>query len=171
MKPASVRELKQELRERSSQELLEICLRLSKFKKENKELLTYLLFDSSDESTFIANVKKHLDEEFDDINRSNVYFIKKRVRKVLRTLKKYARYSSKKETEVELLLYFCEKLYSFSPSIKNDKVLRNLYERQLLQIRKIIPLLHEDLQHDYSIELNELELTKVISLKKSIHKI
>ena len=157
MKPASVRELKQELQERSPQELLEICLRLSKFKKENKELLSYLLFESSDEAAYVENVKKHLDGEFEKINKSNIYFIKKSVRKILRTLKKYARYSTKKETEVELLLYFCEKTISFSPSIKRDKVLRSLYDRQILQLKKIISGLHEDLQYDYHLELENLE--------------
>ena len=159
MKSASVREIKQELQHRSSQELLEICLRLSKFKKENKELLTYLLFESADEATYIENVKQQLDEQFDQINRSNFYFIKKSVRKILRTLKKYSRYSSKKETEVELLLFFCERLYSFTPSIKKDKALRNLYERQIIQIKKINLSLHEDLQYDYQLELQRLELS------------
>ena len=159
MKSASVREIKQELQHRSSQELLEICLRLSKFKKENKELLTYLLFESADEATYIENVKQQLDEQFDQINRSNFYFIKKSVRKILRTLKKYSRYSSKKETEVELLLFFCERLYSFTPSIKKDKALRNLYERQIIQIKKVNLSLHEDLQYDYQLELQRLELS------------
>lgn len=159
MKAASVREIKQELQHRSSQELLEICLRLSKFKKENKELLTYLLFESADEAAYIENVKQQLDEQFDQINRSNFYFIKKSVRKILRTLKKYSRYSSKKETEVELLLFFCERLYSFTPSIKKEKALRNLYERQIIQIKKINLSLHEDLQYDYQLELQRLELS------------
>ena len=159
MKSASVREIKQELQHRSSQELLEICLRLSKFKKENKELLTYLLFESADEATYIENVKQQLDEQFDQINRSNFYLIKKSVRKILRTLKKYSRYSSKKETEVELLLFFCERLYSFTPSIKKDKALRNLYERQILQIKKINLSLHEDLQYDNQLELQRLEFS------------
>ena len=159
MKSASVREIKQELQHRSSQELLEICLRLSKFKKENKELLTYLLFESADEATYIENVKQQLNEQFDQINRSNFYLIKKSVRKILRTLKKYSRYSSKKETEVELLLFFCERLYSFTPSIKKDKALRNLYERQILQIKKINLSLHEDLQYDNQLELQRLEFS------------
>ena len=159
MKAASVKEIKQELQHRSSQELLEICLRLSKFKKENKELLTYLLLESADEAAYIENVKQQLDEQFDQINRSNFYFIKKSVRKILRTLKKYSRYSTKKETEVELLLFFCERLHSFTPSIKRDKALRNLYERQILQIKKMNLTLHEDLQYDYQLELQRLELS------------
>lgn len=156
MKAASVKELKDELNHRSPQELLEICLRLSKFKKENKELLTYLLFESFDEAGYTEKVKQELEEQFDSINQTNIYYIKKSVRKILRTLKRYARYSSRKETEVELLLYFCQKLKSFSPFIRKDKVLNSLYDRQLLQIKKIILSLHEDLQYDYQMELQEL---------------
>lgn len=156
MKAASVKELKDELNHRSPQELLEICLRLSKFKKENKELLTYLLFDSFDEAGYTEKVKQELEEQFDSINQTNIYYIKKSVRKILRTLKRYARYSSRKETEVELLLYFCQKLKSFSPFIRKDKVLNSLYDRQLLQIKKLILSLHEDLQYDYQMELQEL---------------
>lgn len=170
MKPAKIKEIKKELQECTPQELLEICLKLSKFRKENKELLTYLLFHSFDESDYIEKVKHEMDEQFDQINRSNFYFIKKSVRKILRGLKQNARYSPKKETEVELLLYFCEKLYNFSPSIKKDKVLRNLYERQIIQIRKLLLILHEDLQHDYDLELQKLELTQVISLRPPFHK-
>ena len=50
MKTAAVKDIKQELLQRSPKELLALCLRLSRFKKENKELLTYLLFEASDEA-------------------------------------------------------------------------------------------------------------------------
>ena len=44
MKAAGVKAIKDDLKMRSKEELQELCLTLSKFKKENKELLTYLLF-------------------------------------------------------------------------------------------------------------------------------
>ena len=58
MKAASLSELKKELSSRPPQELLELCLRLTKFKKENKELLTYLLYEASNEPAFVKSVKK-----------------------------------------------------------------------------------------------------------------
>ena len=64
MKAATVKQIKDELSERSPKELLEYCLRLSKFKKENKELLTYLLFEASDEESFIHSIKNEMDEQF-----------------------------------------------------------------------------------------------------------
>ncbi|CAN5381244.1 hypothetical protein BH23BAC2_BH23BAC2_05770 [soil metagenome] len=157
MKTATVSQLKKELSYRSPEELLELCLRLSKFKKENKELLTYLLFESIDEAEYIQNIKDEIDLEFKNINTKNFFYIKKSVRKILRSIKKYSRYSLKKETEAELLLYFCGKLKNFKPSIKRNPVLINLYQRQLLAVKKLISGLHEDLQYDYQLEIEELE--------------
>ena len=156
MKAATVKELKLELSNRSSNELLELCLRLSKFKIENKELLTYLLYEASDEATYIQNIKGEIADQFEQVNRSSYYFIKKSTRKILRTTKKYIRYSKKKETEVELLLYFCSELKNMRPSMENNVPLVNLFNRQIVAIRKILPALHDDLKHDYETELNTL---------------
>jgi len=156
MKAVTVKVLKDELVHRSPQELLEICLRLSKFKKENKELLTYLLFEASNEAAYIESVKREIDEGFEGINSTSYYFIKKSVRKILRNIKKFVRYSKKRQTEVELLLYFCAKLKHFQPSIRRNQMLVNLYRRQINAIEKAISTLHEDLQYDYTEELDVL---------------
>jgi hypothetical protein len=157
MKAVSVSQIKKELQHLSSDELTELCLRLSKFKKENKELLTYLLFESHDEAGYIETVKAEVDEQFDLINTNSYFYIKKSVRKILRLIKKFARYSLKKETEVELLLYFCYKLKTFEPSIFKNVTLTNIFQRQLQSIKKIVATLHEDLQYDYRLKLEDLE--------------
>lgn len=156
MKAASVKDLKKELQQRSPTELVNLCLRLSKFKKENKELLSYLLFEADDEDTFIRQMEAEMLEQFSAINTKSQLFIKKGVNKILRGVKTTIRYSGKKETEVELLLFFCAQLKAIRPSIKRIPVLQNLYERQVDRIRKVIPLLHEDLQYDYTVELEQL---------------
>lgn len=156
MKAASIKQLKDELKERSESQLLEYCLHLARFKKENKELLTYLLFEADDEKGYIQVIKETIDDRFDEINRTNLYFIKKGIRKTLREIKKYIRYSKNKETEVQLLLYFCEKMKSFTPSVHRSTTLQNLYDRQIAMIRKKLSGLHEDLQYDYGLELDEL---------------
>lgn len=156
MKAVSLREIKQELNTLSTQEIQELCLRLSRFKKENKELLTYLLFESHNENGYIESVKSYMDREFEIINRDSYFYIRKSVRKILRNLKKFIRYSQKKETEVELLICFCEKLKDFEPSIKRSTQLQNMYNRQLLLAKKIISGLHEDLQYDYNLILEDL---------------
>ena len=156
MKAIPLKDIKQELNHLSSDELQDICLRLSRFKKENKELLSYLLFQSSDEDAYIESIKKTMDEGFESININSYFYIRKSIRKILTQTKKYIRYSQKKETEVELLLYFCEKMKDFKPSIKNSLQLENLYKRQILLIKKIVSSLHEDLQYDYDLAIEAL---------------
>lgn len=157
MKAATVVQIKKELQQKNPDELLELCLRLAKFKKENKELLTYLLFEADHEPGFIDAVQTEMDEAFTAINTNSYFYIKKSVRKVLRTVKKYIRYSGNKETEVVLLLYFCKKLKMLRPTINKNNTLLNLYERQLLFIEKKLALLHEDLQYDYNLILADLK--------------
>lgn len=157
MKAASVKELKSGLSHCSREKLLDYCLRLSKFKKENKELLSYLLFDSDDEYAFIQTVKDEADEQFELINRNSYYYIKKSVRRILSILKKHIRYSQKKETEADLMIYFCEKLHEFQPPIQSNTALFNIYKRQLESLRKTISCLHEDLQYDYNSVLDSLD--------------
>lgn len=157
MNTASIKELKQELQHQDPAELHELILRLARFKKENKELLTYLLFKSGDEEGFKEEIKKEMDKAFMEINGNSYYFMKKSMRKILRTVKKYNRYSGKKETEVELLIYFLHKMENFRPSIHENKVLQNLFDRQLVLVRKNLELLHEDLQYDLNRELEVLK--------------
>ena len=157
MKIESIVTIKKELKHLSQEEFLELCLRLGKFKKENKALLTYLLFESHDEEGYIASVKLSLDELFIGINTDSYFYMKKTIRKILREIRVYSRYSLKKTTEVELLLYFCEQMNTLKPSIHKNVTLSNLYERQVLSIKKKISVLHEDLQYDYNLQLEELE--------------
>ena len=153
MKAVTIKELKEELSNRTPKELRELTLRLARFKKENKELLTYLLFESTDESGYISAVKKEVDQLFELINTKTHYYIKKSLRKILRSINKYSRYSLKKRTEVDLLIYFCVKLKAFSPSIRKNARIMKIFDTQIENIRKKLPSLHEDLQFDYEREL------------------
>jgi hypothetical protein len=156
MKAATVKQIKDELNERSPKELLEYCLRLSKFKKENKELLTYLLFEASDEDSYIQTMKNEMDEQFETVDRRSFYYSKKGIRKILANVKKHIRYSKNKETEVDLLIHFCQSLKKFSPSIRRSSTMMNLYDRQIEMIKRKIEKLHEDLQYDYGQALEDL---------------
>ncbi len=156
MKTTSIVQIKKELQHLNNDELIDLCLRLTRFKKENKSLLTYLLFEAHDEAQYIASVKESLNQEFQSINTDSYFYIKKSVRKILRQLKTYARYSLKKETEVELLLYFCAELNEISPNIHQNITLSNLYERQIIALEKKITTLHEDLQFDFRSQIEAL---------------
>lgn len=156
MKAASVSELKQELNNCTAAELTELCLRLARFKKENKELLTYLLFEAHDTAAYIKNVKEEMDSQFEGMNKSNVYFVKKTLRKIIRTAAKYTRYSGLATVEIELLIYFLATMKSLSIPIEKNPVLTNIYQNQLKKVNKAIETLHEDLQYDYLKEVRKL---------------
>ncbi len=157
MKPATVKEIKEELKTIPHEELIELSLRLARFKKENKELLSYLLFEAQDEDAFIRGVKEEIQDEFKQINKASYYYIKKSIRKILRSIKKNIRYSKKKQTEVELLLCFCSEMKNMKPSMRKSIILLNIYKRQMHQMKKALSTLHEDLQFDYNSEIGELE--------------
>jgi len=158
MKAATINELKLELGNIPAEELVSLCLRLAKFKKENKELLTYLLFEAFDEQAYIENVKQDMLQQFEEINVSSLYFVKKSLRKILRLLNKYIRYTASAEAEARLLLYFCETLKSSGIPIEKNPVIKNMYQNQLKKIGKTVATMHEDLQYEYVKELDQLQL-------------
>jgi hypothetical protein len=157
MKTATINELKQELLNLPATELTELCLRLAKFKKENKELLTYLLFEAHDEQSYIAAVQKEMLEQFADMNQSNLYYVKKTLRKILRTLTKYSRYTGSAQVTIELLIFFCKTLKESGIPIHKSPIITNLYNSQIQKIHKELKGLHEDLQYDYAREVKALE--------------
>lgn len=156
MKTASISEIKQELTNASSKELLELCLRVIKYKKENKELLTYLLFEAHDLPSYIENIKKEMDENFIQINQSNLYLAKKSLRKILKATNKYIKYTASKEGETELLIYFCNKIKTSGIKINRSIALSNLYNNQIKKVAAVVETLHEDLQHDFTKEIDKL---------------
>ena len=156
MKTASLKEIKTELNRVHSSRLLELCIQLAKYKKENKELLTYLLFDSYDEKAYILEVKTHMDELFMEANRNNAYHAKKSIRKILGIVNKQIKYSGSKQTEVELLIHFCKNLRKSGFTLPLNSALDSIYWRQIQKINKSLATLHEDLQFDYSEEIRLL---------------
>tara|TARA_B110000483_G_scaffold52577_1_gene65467 strand:- start:174 stop:656 length:483 start_codon:yes stop_codon:yes gene_type:complete len=156
LKAVTIKQIKDELAHKSAADLKELCLQLARFKKENKELLTYLMFESHDEETYIQTLKEEVDAQFEEINTKSFFYIRKGSRKILTSIKKHIRYSKKKETEAELLLYFCKKLKAFKPSIKRSTRLQSIFDTQVRMIKRVIEKLHEDLQYDFQLELDEL---------------
>lgn len=152
MKAATLNELKLELNNTSHEQLVILCTRLARFKKENKELLTYLLFESFDEQAYVENIKKEVVEQFSEINITSLFFVKKSLRKILRGLNRYIRYTGSAETEVKLLLFFCSTLKSSGIPFERNAVIKNMYQNQLKKIAKVIATMHEDLQYEYTKE-------------------
>lgn len=157
MKAASLSEIKKELIELDSKTIQELCMRLAKFKKENKELLTYLLFEAHDEAGYVASVKAEMDTLFHTLPSGNVYYIKKGLRRILRILNKQIKYSGNKQSEVELRLYFCLKIKEAGVPLRSSTVLYNLNEQQVKKINMVLTQLSEDLQFDYQREIESLK--------------
>ncbi len=160
MKAASVKEIKSALENLPENELVNLCLRLVKFKKENKELATYALFDEVNEAEYINSVKNSLDLLFEDVHKTNPYFAKKTLRKIIRVANKFIRYSSQDSTGVEILLFVAQRMCSLHLDMKKSTALENIYLGLLKKIKKITGSLHEDLQYDYLRQLNNIESSK-----------
>ena len=85
MKAASLNDVKKELTYLEPENLRALCIRLARYKKENKELLTYLLFESHDEQGYITGVKNEMDGHFEALPKTNIYLIKKMAQRIYHT--------------------------------------------------------------------------------------
>src|SRR6059058_1698626 len=106
MKTPSISEIKDELKHMPAPKLAALCLQLARYKKDNKEFVTFLLFEAHDLQAYIKNVKEEMDASFAEINTANLYYAKKSLRKILRTTNKYIRYTQNKSAEADLLLHY-----------------------------------------------------------------
>ncbi len=155
MKTESIHQIKKELLALEPHELTELCLKLAKYRKENKEFLTYLLYDQKNEGQYIESIQNLIDESFDEIGKTNVYIETKQIRKLLKKLYKFLKFSNTPSTSVEVLIYFCEK---YKPIVLKRQVLAvdKIYSIQLKKITLNFDKLHEDLQFDYKKRITNL---------------
>jgi gas vesicle protein len=160
MKAASINDIKQELQTLPPKKTLELCLKLARFKKENKELLSYLLFEAHNEQGYVESIKLEMDEAFTEVSTTNWYVAKKSLRKILRSIGKYSKHTATKESEVEMIIHFCQNLQKSSIPYQKQKVLSTLYETQLKKLSKLVKEVHEDLQHDYQRQIEQLQQTE-----------
>jgi len=156
MKSESISTLKKEVQSLPPELIVQYCIRMAKYKSENKELLNYLIFQAFDQQSFIEDVKEEIDQQFKSLNKSNLYLAKKTIRKALKTTRKYIKFSGIKQTEIELLIHFCKKLKATGLRLQHGKVLGNLFLRQLERIDTVLSTLHEDLQFDYISEIKKI---------------
>ena len=73
----SISDLNKQLQKLPPKKVADICIRISKHKKENKELLDYLLNEADDEESFRERIKAETEQQFADMNSSNLYLAKK----------------------------------------------------------------------------------------------
>ena len=154
MHPASVDDIKNELKQLPPKKVLELTLRLARFKKENKELLTYLLFESQDEAGYVKSLKAEIDEQFAAIEPTPVSHAKKQYRKILRLINRQIKYIGNKSAAVELLLHFCKCLKNIDTTLHPK--LQVIFNQQITKAEKLMPLVEEDLQFDFRQQLDLL---------------
>ncbi len=151
---SSIHEIKKELALRDHPELVDLCIRLARFKVENKELFSYLLFHAGNEEIYIESVKNEMEDQFSGINTNQIYLAKKTIRKVLKTANKHIRFSGKQSTEITIRIHFCKILLESKVPLKRFPVIENLYVNQLKKIDAVLAKLDEDLQYDYQHEID-----------------
>jgi hypothetical protein len=160
VKPASLSQIKKELQLIPADRLTGLILRLCKYKTENKELLSYLLFDSDELANYISDLKVDIDVMLEETLQKPLYQIKKGIRKIQRMIARFSRYTGFKETEVELLMYFSRKLKDSGILERNSRQIMVIYEKQLDKITGMLLTVHEDLRTDYAKDLLSLSAKK-----------
>jgi len=154
MQAASIAELKKKLVQLDQGELLDACLRLARFKKDNKELLTYWLFMSKDERGYANYLCSEIDNYFELTPKAH----KKTVRKIIRWMNKCLRFSGNKETEAQVRIHFCHTLASSETPFRESRVMTNMYTGQLKKIDQALSKMHDDIRAEFEMEKRRLKL-------------
>ncbi|SMD45052.1 hypothetical protein SAMN00777080_3693 [Aquiflexum balticum DSM 16537] len=157
MKIASLAEIKKELSHLSEIELKNLIIDLSKFSTDNKSYLFFKLYERDNPRLYVEMVQEELEMEFVKANTRHYHFAKKSIQAIRRKLNKYLKLSKDKTAQIELILYFCEKMRLYGFMEFNHPVINNLYTLQISKVEKLISGLHEDLQYDYEFQINELK--------------
>ena len=152
MKAATISQLKKELVKLEHEDLLDVCVRLAKFKVESKELLTYLLTKADDEIGYANELCDEIDEQLYTPGR----IPKKSLRKVIRWMDKCLRFSGDKETELHVRVHFCLRIKEKRITFGGCRVSENMVANQFKKIDKLLDRVHPDLQFDIKQQLSGL---------------
>lgn len=159
MKSGSLQEIKRELKELPHEQLMELCVQLLRYKKENKDYLDFLLFEAHNKTGFADRARSEVSEEINAIDKgANLYYVKKSLRRILRRLVKYCRYLDDKALAAGLHIHFCACLKDSGIPFEQSKHLVSLYLQELKKIDQFIAALHPDLQGDYTREVEAIQL-------------
>lgn len=152
----SLAALKKELGALDRTELVNICARLARYKKENKELLAYLLMYADDPMLYAEKVKPMLDEPFDAPYHS-AWAFSKRLRKALRSITKYQRFTGSLRGEAELSIYLLQRCDADWRAKVNHAGIQRIVLRTIAKTADLIQKMEEDYRSDYTEILNELK--------------
>ncbi|MFN8337587.1 MAG: hypothetical protein U0T36_01055 [Saprospiraceae bacterium] len=156
MKSASLSQIKKELAEYSPNQMIELIIRLMKHKVENKELVSYLLFDADDIAEFLSLIKMEIDEIISQLDFREGFHSKRGLKKCLRSITKYSKFMASKDAEVELLVHFCKVVRTKCGQHYCPKPIQLIFHQTIEKIKKLLPSVHEDLQNDYIYEISNI---------------
>ncbi len=148
-------DLKKELLKLNSTEIATVCWRLARFKKENKELLTFLLFKADDTDAFTQEYKEEMDLQFSKITGKS-FNVVKTLRKIAQQMNNQIRYAATETVTIELLLHFCKNYIKYVNYHTQYKPLRSIFYRFAEKLKASILKLQEDLQYDYGLLYEEM---------------
>ena len=154
----SLASLKKELSGLERTELIAICARLARYKKENKELLAYLLLDADDPILYAEKIKPLLDEPFEAPYHSAWAFAK-RLRKALRQIAKYHRFTGSARGEAELLMYLLQKFEGDWRRGITQAGIQKIILRCFEKIESLLEKMDEDYGSDFEEPLADLKRT------------
>lgn len=157
MQSSPLSHIKKELQHLNHAALVALCYRLIQYKRENKDLVHYLLFEQQDEKGFRKKLCTAIDDLFAEVNQNSIYFAKKTIRKIIRFMHRYLKFSNDAVTGIEVILHFCRNMQALSLRWHESKVMNNLYQQQIKKATQMLKSLHEDLQYDYSELIAELQ--------------
>ncbi len=157
MKFPSLAQLKKELNYLEKDQLEALMVDMAKFSRDNKAYLFFRLNAADQPNLYVEMVQEELEVEFQNARSDHFYYAKKSAQKIRRKMNKLLRLSKDKAQQVEVILYFCERLKEEGFLEHRSSVLDNLFQVQLRKAQKLVGGLHEDLQYDYEYRFAELE--------------
>ena len=157
MQAASINTIKNELKQLPPKQVLDLLLRLARFKKENKELLTWLLFESHDEVGYIEDIKSGITDELGQIDGLPAYQYKKQFRKIQRKINKPIKYTGSKTAAVELYMHMINMIVAKKKTIFIRAFLDKALQQYISKVEKILPGMVSDIASDVSRRLQLLK--------------
>lgn len=156
MHSATIDTIKTELKQLPPKEVLDLLLRLARFKKENKELITYILFESANEHEYVEQVKKEISEEMAEIDGLPGYQYKKQFRKIQRKINKPIKYIGNKSATAELYLHMARMISEKKKTNYLAPFLEKTLQQYISKIEKLLPGIEDDLAADLRKQLKQV---------------
>lgn len=151
-------DIKKELALLDKAQLMALCTRMAKLKKENKEFLSYLISDADDPQFYAEKLKAELDVVWKEPFYS-VWALNKSLRKSLRLISKYRRFTSHLRGELELMLHFQQGFFDHWKHGFNNRRFESMSDQNLRKIHKLFGQIDEEFRADYQAQIDDLERT------------